>query len=590
MSKKLIMAAAAAADKDNDTLQLPLRTWMDIETKNKTTTLIFSHKESIVRKTTIAYGILELLLRCFKTTTTGNNSMPPLSEDDIIHTDNFTVLISSRNSSQHQPSWDDITGMTMKSPKLLSLTIEEPAYLTCLFEPDETHGQLGRYLEVEHHDHDMSSSVVVQEEEDSTTAVVPTNAEAMTKTADLRPNGNNKRMRVNNNQCYYLVAKVLYELFANEAFREESSSLATVNEAATTTIRSTTDDVATVSSEEPAQKKLKSSSSSNHHHRKLLSPPAATKGDFHKAKQLPFQIPSIVRMQQQLGIPASLCRMTQNLLEAASLSRGDNDDDNTSFNDAYKSLRDVAEDLHLLLLDPDRFLFDNEVQQQGTNDEITTILQLRYRKDKLYGRDKEETLITDAFCRVSRGKSEAFFIGGFSGCGKSMLVNSLRARVNVVGGYVIQHKFDATVSQEERSLSGVISAVNQLCVMLKRRNAPPRLAKLAKKIRDEFGADVALLARILQNVSVLSPEFISPVAAAVEEEAGGDTMNARSVGFTLLRFLRLVSSPKHPIMVSVMVDCPAIYSLETFLLLLLTSFGSSSFWMTCNGLMILHLM
>mgnify|MGYP000706836582 CR=1 FL=1 len=75
-------------------------------------------------------------------------------------------------------------------------------------------------------------------------------------------------------------------------------------------------------------------------------------------------------------------------------------------------------------------------------------MQLRYRRDKLYGRDKQETLITDAFCRVSRGKSEAFFIGGFSGCGKTMLVNTLRARVNCVGGYVIQYKFDALLSQE----------------------------------------------------------------------------------------------------------------------------------------------
>ena len=228
MSKKLIMAAAAAADKDNDSLQLPLRNWMDMETKKKTT---LSHKESIVRKTTIAYGILELILRCFKTTTTGNNSMPSFKnneDDDVIHIDNFTVLVST-NSSQHQPSWDDITGVTMNSPKL-SLTIEEPAYLTCLFEPDETHGLLGRYLEVEHHD---TTSSVVHEEENS--SVLPMNAEATS--ADLT-HDNNERMRVNN-RCYYLVAKVLYELFANEAFPEESSSLATVNEAATTTIAST---------------------------------------------------------------------------------------------------------------------------------------------------------------------------------------------------------------------------------------------------------------------------------------------------------------------------------------------------------------
>jgi ABC-type glutathione transport system ATPase component len=244
---------------------------------------------------------------------------------------------------------------------------------------------------------------------------------------------------------------------------------------------------------------------------------------------------------QKLGIPASLCLMTQNLLESASLMEDDDDDkDNgqSSSDDAYKSWTDVVEDLHLLLLDPDRFLFDNDVQSNE-------YIQLRYRKEKLYGRDKEETLITDAFCRVSRGKSEAFFIGGFSGSGKSMLVNSLRARVNVVGGYVITHKFDA-VSQE-KSLSGIIMAFNQLCLMLQARSTPQRLATLVEKLRDEFGADIVLLARILRNVNVLSSEFISPEA---EEEGGVDTMNARSVGFTLSRFVRLVSSPKHPIMVS----------------------------------------
>eukprot|EP00984_Skeletonema_dohrnii_P009487 scaffold3626_cov69-Skeletonema_dohrnii-CCMP3373.AAC.1 len=185
-------------------------------------------------------------------------------------------------------------------------------------------------------------------------------------------------------------------------------------------------------------------------------------------------------------------------------------------------------------------------------------MKLRYRKEKLYGRDKEETLITDAFCRVSRGKSEAFFIGGFSGCGKSMLVNNLRARVNAVGGYVIKHKFDSL--SQERSLSGVISAVNQLCLMLKDRNTPQKIALLSNKLRDEFGADIGLLARIVKSVKVLSPEFVSPAAA--EEAGGGDTMNARSVGFTLSRFMRLVSSPKHPVMWA---DDTALDVIHTFL-------------------------
>ncbi|KAL7430547.1 hypothetical protein ACHAXM_002326 [Skeletonema potamos] len=119
-----------------------------------------------------------------------------------------------------------------------------------------------------------------------------------------------------------------------------------------------------------------------------------------------------------------------------------------------------------------------------------------------------------------------------------MLVNSLRDSVNCVGGYVIKHKFDAM--SQEKPLSGVISAFNQICHMIKDREKPV----IAKRLLNEFGVELSLLMRLLPNVSVLFPGFISP---AVDVEAG-DTMNTRSVCFTLLRFVRVVSSPRHPIM------------------------------------------
>jgi hypothetical protein len=78
--------------------------------------------------------------------------------------------------------------------------------------------------------------------------------------------------------------------------------------------------------------------------------------------------------------------------------------------------------------------------------------------------------------------------------------------------------------------------------MIKDREKP----EIAKRLLNEFGVELSLLVRLLPNVSVLFPEFVSP---AVEVEAG-DTMNTRSVCFTLLRFVRVVSSPRHPIMVS----------------------------------------
>jgi len=160
-----------------------------------------------------------------------------------------------------------------------------------------------------------------------------------------------------NNRCH-LFARLLYEMFALEPFPADSFS-----------------DYSTIlaSTKEPAKKKAKSHDMSSR--KKLML--SRAKGDFDRDK-LPFQMPSIVRMQE-LGIPASICLMTQNLLECD--LRGDIGQSD----DAYESFGGVCEDLHLLLLDPDRFLFDNEATHTDSD------MQLLYRKDKLYGRDKEET-------------------------------------------------------------------------------------------------------------------------------------------------------------------------------------------------------
>ncbi len=122
-----------------------------------------------------------------------------------------------------------------------------------------------------------------------------------------------------------------------------------------------------------------------------------------------------------------------------------------------------------------------------------------------------------------------------------MLVDSVKDKVNAIVGYVIKHKFDPM--PREKPLSGVISAFNQLCLMIKSRARPAIAQKL--RLRDEFGVDFSLLMKLLPNVSVLFPEFVSSAVAEV-----GDAMNARSVCFTLLRFVRLISSPRRPVMVS----------------------------------------
>ena len=67
------------------------------------------------------------------------------------------------------------------------------------------------------------------------------------------------------------------------------------------------------------------------------------------------------------------------------------------------SLDEVIEDLHLMLLDPSRFLLDKE----PIYDELGNPL-LSFREYKLYGRDDEVSLIEEAFCRVSVERANHF--------------------------------------------------------------------------------------------------------------------------------------------------------------------------------------
>ncbi len=62
--------------------------------------------------------------------------------------------------------------------------------------------------------------------------------------------------------------------------------------------------------------------------------------------------------------------------------------------------------------------------------------------EKLYGREKEVQTLLDAFERVARGTTEMMLIAGFSGIGKTAVVNEVHKPIVKKRGYFIQGKFD----------------------------------------------------------------------------------------------------------------------------------------------------
>jgi hypothetical protein len=227
---------------------------------------------------------------------------------------------------------------------------------------------------------------------------------------------------------------------------------------------------------------------------------------------------------KELGFPASLSLLVDNLIECGW----------EEFRpDEAISLKDAKDDLHLLLQDPSRFLFDR------VPDQDTGRVALDIKQNKLYGREAERSLIVDVFCRVSMtGESEALFIAGFSGSGKSTLVQSVLEYVDVTGGNVIQKKFDNSSSP----MSFVIAAFNDLCPLIREKCSPEELNAIVVGLIEKFGANLSVLIRVLPNVVLLIPEL---VAVPKDEHT---EINLSRICFVLQLFMRVVSNKSHPVM------------------------------------------
>ena len=176
---------------------VPLRNWLEIEAAAKPSEHSNRNKESFIQRTTVAYGIAELLKR------TDVSKI-----DEYVRIDNIVVFLSKNEA---RPG-EGIKGIGMISPGL-KLKIEEPSYLNFSLEGGERNGdQWGRYLEVEL---DSTSSVLPQGNCGGQLTAnhnvvsrnnLATSAEAASAAAEEE---------CESNRCY-LFARLLYELLLNE--------------------------------------------------------------------------------------------------------------------------------------------------------------------------------------------------------------------------------------------------------------------------------------------------------------------------------------------------------------------------------------
>ncbi|MFO1380781.1 MAG: diguanylate cyclase [Chitinivorax sp.] len=157
--------------------------------------------------------------------------------------------------------------------------------------------------------------------------------------------------------------------------------------------------------------------------------------------------------------------------------------------------------------------------------------------NKLYGREAECGAILAAFARASQGSAELLLVAGYSGIGKSALVNELHQPIVARDGYFIRGKCDQF--SRNQPYSGLLQAFQPLLRQLL-SESPQRLAQSQQRLHAALGENAAVLCGILPDLALLTgePEPLQPLPAAEME-------NRFHIAFT--RLVDAIATPQQPL-------------------------------------------
>ncbi len=155
---------------------------------------------------------------------------------------------------------------------------------------------------------------------------------------------------------------------------------------------------------------------------------------------------------------------------------------------------------------------------------------------KLYGREAELGALEAAFERVRAGGSGLLLIAGYSGIGKSALVNELQKQM-VQGGAFVAGKFD----QLSRSVPfSALASASRGLVRLVLGEPPAVMADYARRLREALGRNGKLMAE-------LGPELEVVLGAQPPIQPLGPAESQVRFELVFRQFLQVFARPEHPL-------------------------------------------
>ena len=161
--------------------------------------------------------------------------------------------------------------------------------------------------------------------------------------------------------------------------------------------------------------------------------------------------------------------------------------------------------------------------------------------EKLYGREAEVQTLLAAFNRAANGSSEMMLVAGFSGIGKTAVVNEVHKPIVEKRGYFIKGKFDQF--QRNIPFSALVQAFRDLMGQLL-SESDDRLERWKTAILNALGENARLIIEVIPEL-----EQIIGKQPDVAELSGSAAQNRFNLLFP--KFIRVFTTPDHPLVIFV---------------------------------------
>lgn len=165
---------------------------------------------------------------------------------------------------------------------------------------------------------------------------------------------------------------------------------------------------------------------------------------------------------------------------------------------------------------------------------------IKYRAPELLiGRQEEMTSMLDAFERVCKGNSEIMMVSGYSGIGKSALINEIHKPIVAKKGYFISGKFE--LLKRNIPYSAIILAFQSIISQLLSENDKKILA-WKELILNALGVNASIIIDVIPNLEMIIGE--QPEAIKLNPE---ESQNRFILVFT--SFVQVFAKREHPIVI-----------------------------------------